>query len=70
MTVPMRVVDVGGAQPYSIAIGPGLLDDVQALAAHVRGRHVLIVSDTHVAPLYARSWRRRCSRGFRWRASS
>ena len=41
MTVPMRVVDVGGAQPYSIAIGPGLLDDVQALAAHVRGRHVL-----------------------------
>ena len=53
MTVPMRVVDVGGAQPYSIAIGPGLLDDAQALAAHVRGRHVLVVSDTHVAPLYA-----------------
>jgi 3-dehydroquinate synthase len=53
MTVPMRVVDVGGAQPYSIAIGPGLLDDVQALAAHVRGRHVLVVSDTQVAPLYA-----------------
>ncbi|MFL6591271.1 MAG: 3-dehydroquinate synthase [Luteimonas sp.] len=53
MTVPMRVVDVGGAQPYSIAIGPGLLEDAQSLAAHVRGRHVLVVSDTHVAPLYA-----------------
>src|SRR4249919_4307867 len=47
-------VQVGGAQPYRIAIGAGLLDDGDALAAHVRGRHVLIVSDNHVAPLYAR----------------
>ncbi len=53
MRTSIRTVDVGGAQPYRIAIGPGLLDDGAALAAHVRGRHVLIVSDTHVAPLYA-----------------
>ena len=49
----MHTVDVGGALPYRITIGAGLLEDGQALAAHVRGRHVLIVSDTHVAPLYA-----------------
>ena len=49
----IRTVEVGGAQPYRIAIGPGLLDDGATLAAHVRGRHVLVVSDTHVAPLYA-----------------
>ena len=53
MRTSIRTVDVGGVQPYRIAIGPGLLDDGAALAAHVRGRHVLIVSDTHVAPLYA-----------------
>src|SRR6478735_6947068 len=49
----VRTVDVGGAQPYRIAIGAGLLGDGEALAAHVRGRHVFIVSDAHVAPLYA-----------------
>ncbi len=53
MSPRVRTVEVGGAQPYRIAIGTGLLDDGAALAAHVRGRHVLIVSDTHVAPLYA-----------------
>jgi 3-dehydroquinate synthase len=53
VNLQVHVVDVGGAQPYRIAIGPGLLEDGHALAAHVRGRHVLIVSDTHVAPLYA-----------------
>jgi len=53
MSAAIRTVEVGGAQPYRIAIGPGLLDDGTALAAHVRGRHVLVVSDTHVAPLYA-----------------
>jgi len=50
---PIRTVAVGGPQPYRIAIGAGLLDDGAALAAHVRGRHVLVVSDTHVAPLHA-----------------
>ncbi len=48
-----RTVDVGGETPYSIAIGPGLLADSNALAQHVRGRHVLLVSDSIVAPLYA-----------------
>lgn len=46
-------IAVGGPHPYDIRIGPGLLDDGAALAAPVRGRHVLLVSDTHVAPLYA-----------------
>ena len=50
----VRHVDVGGASPYRIAIGDGLLRDGPALAANVRGRHALIVSDAHVAPLYAR----------------
>jgi 3-dehydroquinate synthase len=46
-------IDVGDARPYPIHVGPGLLDDGAALAAHVRGRHVLLVSDGNVAPLYA-----------------
>lgn len=50
-TAPLHVA-VGGAHPYSIAIGSGLLADGQALATHVRGRHVLLVSDSEVAPLY------------------
>jgi 3-dehydroquinate synthase len=49
----LRTVDVGGDIPYTIAIGPGLLSDGGALARHVRGRHVLLVSDSVVAPLYA-----------------
>jgi 3-dehydroquinate synthase len=49
-----RVVHVGGHHPYHITIGDGLLDDGIALAARVRGRHALLVSDAHVAPLYAR----------------
>jgi 3-dehydroquinate synthase len=50
-----RTVDVGGAQPYTITIGPDLLDDGPRLATYVRGRHVLLLSDSAVAPLYA--WR-------------
>lgn len=50
----LRHVDVAGANPYRIAIGEGLLRDGAALATHVRGRHVCIVSDANVAPLYAR----------------
>jgi 3-dehydroquinate synthase len=46
-------IAVAGAQPYIIRVGPGLLDDGAALAAHLRGRHVLLVSDGNVAPLYA-----------------
>ena len=48
-----HMVEVGGAAPYRIRIGPGLLDDGVALAAMLRGRHALIVSDSDVAPLYA-----------------
>jgi len=49
----LQTVDAGGPRPYRIHIGPRLLEDAQALAAHVRGRHVFIVSDSHVGPLYA-----------------
>lgn len=49
-----RVVHIGGAHPYTISIGDGLLDDGIALASRIRGRHALIVSDANVAPLYAR----------------
>ncbi|QDW66248.1 3-dehydroquinate synthase [Luteimonas granuli] len=48
-----RHIEVGGDAPYAIAIGAGLLADGDALAAPLRGRHVLLVSDSHVAPLYA-----------------
>jgi 3-dehydroquinate synthase len=48
-----HAIRVEGAQPYAIHVGSGLLDDGAALAAHVRGRHVLLVSDANVAPLYA-----------------
>ncbi|CAA9321949.1 MAG: 3-dehydroquinate synthase [uncultured Lysobacter sp.] len=49
----LRTVDVRGDSVYSIAIGPDLLDNGATLAATVRGRHALIVSDGTVAPLYA-----------------
>ncbi len=57
MSDTLRTVEVGGHSPYTITIAPGLLADGQALARHVRGRHVLIVSDSTVAPLYAASVR-------------
>lgn len=55
MTLPpsLRSVEVDGAQPYTISIAPGLLADGARLARHVRGRHVLLLSDTQVAPHYA-----------------
>jgi len=49
----VRTVRVGGDRPYAIEIGPGLLGDGARLAVHARGRHALLLSDTHVAPLYA-----------------
>ena len=55
MTTPaLRTVNVGGAHPYSIAIDEGLLDEGTALATRIHGRHVLLVSDDNVAPLYAK----------------
>ncbi|MBB5874823.1 3-dehydroquinate synthase [Xanthomonas sp. 3498] len=53
MTAASRTVQVAGDPAYTIHIGPDLLDDGAALAAHVRGRHVLLLSDSQVAPLYA-----------------
>lgn len=41
-----------GTRRYPIRIGRGLLDDAAGLGAFVPGRHVLIVSDRNVAPLY------------------
>ena len=52
MSTSLQTVDVGGAAPYRISIGPGLLKDGATLAALLRGRHALIVSDSNVAPLY------------------
>ena len=49
----LRHVPVGGPAPYDITIGPGLLADGARMAAHLRGRHALIVSDALVAPLHA-----------------
>jgi len=45
-------VDVGGAHPYRITIGPGLVDDGALLAATLRGGDAFVVSDDAVAPLY------------------
>ena len=44
-------VDVGHSR-YPIAIGAGLLTNREALDAHVRGRDLLIVTNTTVARLY------------------
>ena len=44
-------VDVGHSR-YPIAIGPGLLGNRELLGAHIRGRDLLIVTNTTVAPLY------------------
>ena len=52
MTPAPRTVAVEGSTPYTISIGPGLLADGHLLARHVRGRHVLLLSDSMVAPLY------------------
>ncbi|AMJ58604.1 MULTISPECIES: 3-dehydroquinate synthase [Stenotrophomonas] len=52
MTAPTRTVAVGGDHPYQIHIGPGLLAQPQILLGAIRGRHVLLVSDDTVAPLY------------------
>ena len=41
-----------GDRSYRIRIGYGLLDDRDALAALVPGRHVLVVSDANIAPRY------------------
>ena len=52
MSATPRIVEVGGEQAYRIVIAAGALGDGEALASQVRGRHVLLVSDSTVAPLY------------------
>lgn len=49
-----RQLPVGGDRPYTITIGPRLTQDGDALAAPLRGRHALVVSDGNVSPLYGR----------------
>ena len=49
----MHIPEVGlGERAYPILIGPGLLDDAARWRAAIRGRHVLVVSNETVAPLY------------------
>ncbi|HET8554981.1 MAG TPA: 3-dehydroquinate synthase family protein, partial [Rhodanobacteraceae bacterium] len=49
----MQTLDVAlGARSYPIHIGADLLDDASCWRPVVRGRHVLVVSNTTVAPLY------------------
>ena len=50
----IRTVPVANeSSRYDIHIGPDLIDDGERLCTTVRGRHLLIVSDSNVAPLYA-----------------
>jgi len=49
---PPKLIRVNGAHAYAIHIGPGLLNDGNVLVQAIRGRHVLLVSDSAVAPLY------------------
>jgi 3-dehydroquinate synthase len=50
-TVQTLQVDVGHSR-YPIAIGSGLLRNRELLGTHIRGRDLLIVTNTTVAPLY------------------
>jgi len=52
-----------GARSYPIAIGARLLDDGARFARVIRGRHVLIVSNEMVAPLYLERLRAALARG-------
>lgn len=46
-------VDVAlGERSYPIWIGSGVLDDAGAWRMALRGRHAVVVTDVHVAPLY------------------
>lgn len=53
-TAPSRRIDVAlGERAYPILIGAGLLRRPHEWRDALRGRHVLLVTDSHVAPLYA-----------------
>ncbi len=53
MNTPLRIDVALDQHSYPIHIGPGLLDHTALWRDHLRGVHVLLVSDTNVAPLYA-----------------
>ena len=58
----MHTLEVAlGARSYPIHIGQGLLDQADLLRPHIRGRQVLIVSNSTVAPLYLDRVRRTLS---------
>ncbi|KAB2901010.1 MAG: 3-dehydroquinate synthase [Dokdonella sp.] len=51
--IATRTLEVAlGRRSYPIWIGPGLLDDARRWRGLIRGRHVLVVSNETVAPLY------------------
>ncbi|HEX3125111.1 MAG TPA: 3-dehydroquinate synthase, partial [Rhodanobacteraceae bacterium] len=52
MSAPLNLTVELGTRSYPIWIGTGLLDDARLWRGALRGRHVLIVSNTVVAPLY------------------
>jgi len=61
----MKTLEVElGDRSYPIRIGAGTLDHPDAFAGIAFGRHVLMVSDSHVAPLHAERVLRRLPRGF------
>lgn len=41
-----------GERSYPILIGPGLLEDADALSTHIHARNLLIVTNETIAPLY------------------
>ena len=47
---PTTTLTVDVTPPYPVRIGPGVLAEA---AEHLPGRRVALVSDAHVAPLYA-----------------
>ena len=53
MNPAITTIDVAlGARSYPVWIGRGLMLDAARWSASLRGRHVLVVSNTTVAPLY------------------
>ncbi|MGH8219200.1 MAG: 3-dehydroquinate synthase [Steroidobacteraceae bacterium] len=55
MTAALETLSVNlGERSYPILIGAGLLENSGVLGRHVPGRDLLLVSNTTVAPLYAR----------------
>ena len=64
MSGEVTEIEVGlDERRYPIRIGSGLLSDAMRWRDAVRGKHVLIVSDENVAPLYAAGVRRLLQRG-------